>query len=75
MKTPTEEIQYLGQMLSASTIDDNTRLTAIHNRLGELMGKCSICNGGGWVPSNTDADTDPCPKCMFPKVQTTRNHE
>ncbi len=24
---------------------------------------CSRCGGGGWVPSQTEADTDPCPEC------------
>jgi hypothetical protein len=24
---------------------------------------CGRCGGGGWVPSNTDTDTDPCPEC------------
>lgn len=24
---------------------------------------CRRCHGMGWVPSNTDADTDPCPDC------------
>jgi hypothetical protein len=25
---------------------------------------CPRCGGMGWVPSNTEADTDPCPKCQ-----------
>ena len=25
--------------------------------------KCPECQGMGWVPSKTEADTDPCPKC------------
>ena len=25
--------------------------------------RCGQCGGMGWVPSNTEADTDPCPKC------------
>lgn len=24
---------------------------------------CPECHGMGWVPSKTDTDTDPCPKC------------
>lgn len=26
---------------------------------------CRRCGGAGWVPSNTDTDTDPCPACGF----------
>lgn len=25
--------------------------------------RCPECFGMGWVPSKTEADTDPCPKC------------
>lgn len=25
--------------------------------------RCRHCNGMGWMPSKTDTDTDPCPKC------------
>lgn len=25
---------------------------------------CPHCNGMGWVPSKTEADTDPCPVCL-----------
>ena len=34
--TKTKEIQYLGQMLSATTIKDKSRLKAIIKRLKEL---------------------------------------
>jgi hypothetical protein len=27
---------------------------------------CKTCRGMTWVPSLTDADTDPCPECSFP---------
>lgn len=29
---------------------------------GSLV-ECPRCYGMGWVPSNTEADTDPCPLC------------
>lgn len=34
--TKTKEIQYLGQMLSATTVKDKTRLKSIIKRLKEL---------------------------------------
>ena len=37
-KTKTEEIQYLGGMLTATTIEDVKRMQAILNRLYELIG-------------------------------------
>jgi hypothetical protein len=27
---------------------------------------CRRCHGMGWVPSMTNADTDPCPRCSLP---------
>lgn len=36
MKTPTEEVQYLSQMLSATTGDDAPRLLAISKRITEI---------------------------------------
>lgn len=38
MKTPTEEIQYLGSMLTATTIEDTERLNTIIKRLKEITG-------------------------------------
>lgn len=37
MKTPTEEIQYLGLMLTATTDIDRKRLQAIVKRLVDLL--------------------------------------
>ncbi len=37
IKTPTQEIQYLGQMLTASTADDKERVISIINRLVEMV--------------------------------------
>lgn len=36
-KTKTQQIQYLGQMLTATTVRDRKRLRAIINRLRELV--------------------------------------
>ena len=36
------------------------------NHFEPLRKTCSRCGGGGWVPSMTEADTDPCPECSFP---------
>jgi len=36
-KTPTQEIQYLGLMLAASTVKDKTRIKAIIKRLKKLI--------------------------------------
>lgn len=108
MKTQNEEIQYLSQMLSATTADDAARLIAISQKINEIAElnpgvidlegnyhpeaqepprpeseeppclncehpgpeafqngawRCPECFGMGWVPSKTEADTDPCPKC------------
>lgn len=41
-KTPTEEIQYLGQMLSATTIEDASRLEAIIKRLKAISENDSV---------------------------------
>ena len=37
VKTPTEEIQYLGLMLTATTIGDVGRIKSINARLLELI--------------------------------------
>lgn len=36
IKTPTEEIQYLGLMLTATTFEDKNRLKSIIKRLKQL---------------------------------------
>ena len=37
------------------------------NRCNPIASRaCLQCGGMGWVPSMTDADTDPCPECLFP---------
>ncbi len=36
MKTKTEEIQYLGKMLTATTIEDIKRLSSIIKRLKQI---------------------------------------
>ncbi len=38
MKTKTQELHYLGQMLTATTVKDKARLKAIIIRLIELRG-------------------------------------
>ena len=37
MKTKTEEIRYLGQMLTATTNEDKKRLSSISKRLKKLQ--------------------------------------
>lgn len=36
-------------------------------RIREIAHICERCGGAGWVPSKTEADTDPCPVCAFPQ--------
>ena len=50
IKKPDEELQYLGQMLTASTTEDARRVKSITDRALQLVGlkpKCPICHDTG----------------------------
>lgn len=53
-KDKIEEIQYLGQMLSASTIEDTTRLEVIVQRLSEIV----LTNGKELEASRKEATSE-----------------
>jgi len=53
---------------SIALADGRTITLAGHVRPWEAKEKpaapvCPECGGMGWVPSKTEADTDPCPRC------------
>ena len=43
MLTVTEETRYLGQMLTATSVEDRKRLCAIISRLAAIVGETEVC--------------------------------
>jgi len=58
MKTPTEEVHYLGQMLSATTADDTPRLIAISKRIAEVADSQQRVNESVLADKLADAVTE-----------------